>query len=167
MWKPGKAPINNPLMPWLEAIDQPGAAQMQHARRLLESRPFLTRIPDDSVIVETSIPTAMPGAGTRHFAATRDESGSYAMAYAPVGRAFQVRMRKITGSGKVKAWWFDPRTGAAAAIGEFANTGERQFQTPNPGEALDWVLVLDDVGKNFPPPGTLQRPCPIKPPASL
>ena len=39
-------PINNPLMPWDEAIDQPGAAQMQHGRALLESRPFLTRVPD-------------------------------------------------------------------------------------------------------------------------
>ncbi len=152
MWKPGKGPINNPLMPWFEAIEQPGAAQMQHGRRLIESRPFLTRVPDDSVIVETSIPTAMPGTGARHFAATRDASGSYAMIYAPVGRSFKVRMNKITG-GHVKAWWFNPRDGTATAIGEFANTGEREFQTPTPGEAIDWVLVLDDAVKNFGPPG--------------
>ena len=49
MWSPNQEPINNPLMPWYEAIDQPGAAQMQHARALLESRPFLTRIPDPDV----------------------------------------------------------------------------------------------------------------------
>ena len=151
-WTPERAPVNNPLMPWTEAINQPGAAQMQHARHLLESRPFLTRVPDDSVIVETNIPTAMPGAGTRHFAATRDEAGSYAMVYAPVGRAFKVRMEKIAGA-EVKAWWFNPRDGTAVAIGEFANSGEREFMPPNPGEALDWVLVLDDAAKNFPPPG--------------
>ena len=28
MWTPERNPINNPLMPWTEAIDQPGAAQM-------------------------------------------------------------------------------------------------------------------------------------------
>ena len=146
-------PVNNPLMPWTEAMDQPGAAQMQHARHLLESRPFLTRVPDDSLLVASGIPTAMPGAGTRHFAATRDESGSYAMVYAPVGRAFKVRMDKITGA-KVKAWWFNPRDGSATALGEFPNTGERDFTPPNPGEALDWVLVLDDAAKNFPAPGS-------------
>ncbi len=151
-WTPERAPVNNPLMPWTEAINQPGAAQMQHARHLLESRPFLTRVPDDSVIVETNIPTAMPGAGTRHFAATRDEAGSYAMVYAPVSRAFKVRMEKIAGA-KMKAWWFNPRDGSAAVIGEFANTGEREFIPPTPGEALDWVLVLDDAAKNFPAPG--------------
>ncbi len=152
MWQPGRAPINAPLLPWSEALAQPGAAQMQHAARLLESRPFLTRVPDDSVIVETRIPTAMPGTGTRHFTATRDESGSYAMIYAPVGRPFKVRMEKITG-GSVKAWWFDPRTGQATAIGEFPNKGEREFIPPNAGEALDWVLVLDDAARNFPAPG--------------
>ena len=62
--KRGK-PINNPLMPWFEAIDQPGAAQMQHGRALIESRPFLTRIPDDSIIVTDRVPTACPApAGT-------------------------------------------------------------------------------------------------------
>jgi len=51
MWQPGRGPINNPLMPWYEAIDQPGAGQMQYGRRLIESRPFLPRVPDDSILV--------------------------------------------------------------------------------------------------------------------
>ncbi len=153
MWQPGRKPVNAPLMPWFEAIDQPGAAQMQHARRLLESRPFLTRIPDDSVVVESVVKTAVPGAGRYRFVATRDSAGSYAMVYVPLGRPFKVRMDKITGP-KVKAWWFDPRTGKAKAIGEFANSGEREFVSPDRGESIDWVLVLDDASKNFPAPGS-------------
>jgi hypothetical protein len=154
MWAPGRRPINNPLLPWLEAMDQPGAAQMQHGKNLLLSRPFLTRIPDDSVIVtDDRVPTSVPGAGRYRFVATRDESGSYAMVYAPVGRKFKVRMDKITGPN-VKAWWFNPRNGEATAIGEYPNTGEREFVSLNPGEQIDWVLVLDDGAKNFPPPGT-------------
>ncbi len=153
MWSAERKPINSPLMPWSVAIDQPGAAQMQHARWLLESRPFLTRIPDDSVIVTSNVPTAVPGTGRYHFAATRDSTGSYAMVYAPIGRKFSVRMDKVAGS-KINAWWFDPRTGAAKQIGTFENTGEREFSPPNPGEMLDWVLVLDDASRNFRPPGT-------------
>ena len=104
------------------------------------------------MIVTDRVVTSVPGAGTRRLVATRDESGSYAMVYAPVGRAFKVKMDKITGA-KVKAWWFNPRDGQAAAIGEFANTGEREFTPPDKGEMLDWVLVLDDVAKNYPVPG--------------
>jgi hypothetical protein len=51
MWQPGRGPVNNPLMPWYEAINQPGALQMQFGRWLMESRPFLTRVPDDSILV--------------------------------------------------------------------------------------------------------------------
>jgi hypothetical protein len=138
-------------MPWSEAIDQPGAGQMQHGKNLLLSRPFLTRIPDDSIIVTDRVPTSLPGAGTRRFVATRDASGSYAMVYVPVGRAFTVRMDKISGP-QVQAWWFSPRDGQATAIGTFENKGERTFTSPTPGELLDWVLVLDDVAKKYPQP---------------
>jgi hypothetical protein len=155
MWSPKRKPVNNPLMPWSEAVNQPGAAQMQHARALLESRPFLTRIPDDEVLVASSIPTVMPGTGRYHFCATRDSAGSYAMVYAPVGRSFKVRMDKIAGA-KVRAWWFNPRDGKAASIGTFESKGEREFTPPDKGEMLDWVLVLDDAAKKFPKPGIRQ-----------
>jgi hypothetical protein len=152
MWAPPRNPVNNPLLPWFEAIAQPGAGQMQHGRRLLESRPVLTRVPDDTVVVEERVPTAMPGAGRYRFVATRDAEGRYTMVYAPVGRPFTVRMAAIEGP-RVKAWWFDPRNGKATPIGEFPNEGERSFTPPDPGEPLDWVLVLDDAARGYPPPG--------------
>ncbi len=153
MWTPARTPVNNPLLPWHDAIDQPGAAQMQHGRALMESRPFLTRIPDPDIIVTDRVATSVPGAGRYQFTSTRDAGGSYVMVYAPVGRPFSVRMSAITGA-RVKAWWFNPRTGAATAIGSFANTGQREFTPPDRGEMLDWILVLDDESKKYPPPGT-------------
>jgi hypothetical protein len=153
MWTPGKTPINTPLMPWSEAIDQPGAAQMRHGRALMESRPFLTRIPDPDIVVTGDVPTAMPGAGRYVFVSTRDTDGTYAMVYAPVGRAFRVRTSVIR-STSVKAWWFNPRSGAATAAGTFPNTEERTFTPPDAGEMLDWVLVLDDESKGYGVPGT-------------
>jgi hypothetical protein len=151
-WEQGRDPINNPLLPWFEAIDQPGALQMHHARALLESRPFLTRVPADDVIVVDRVRTSVPGAGRYRFVATRDSAGSFAMVYAPIGRRFSVRMNAIAGS-KVRAWWFNPRTGTASEIGVFAADGTREFVPPDPGEMLDWVLVLDDVAKSYAAPG--------------
>jgi hypothetical protein len=152
MWALGREPVNNPLLPWHEAIEQPGAAQMQHGKRLMLSRPFLTRIPDDSIIVTGRVPTSVPGAGRYRFVATRDTDGTCAMVYAPVGRSFKARMDVIKGA-EVKAWWFNPRDGKATAIGTFVNTGERKFSPPDAGEMLDWVLVLDDAAKAYKPPG--------------
>jgi hypothetical protein len=113
----------------------------------MESRPFLTRIPDQSVIAGD------PLTGAEHLQATRDSAGSYAMVYSPSGRPLKVRLDKISGS-KLKAWWFNPRNGEVTAAGEFANTGERAFAPPVRGEDNDWVLVLDDAAKKYPTPGT-------------
>jgi len=100
-----------------------------------------------------TVPTAVPGAGRYRFVATRDRDRTYAMVYAPVGRRFTVRMDAIAGR-KVKAWWYNPRTGEATVIGTFDSHGQRQFTPPNHGEMLDWVLVLDDAEKGYPTPGS-------------
>jgi hypothetical protein len=152
MYDPGKRrPHNNPLMSWKDAIKQPGATQMTYARRLMESRPFLTRIPDPSILIPGTVPTAMPGEGRYRFVATRDEAGTYAMIYIPAGRKCSVRTDFIKGK-KIKAWLFNPRTGKATRMGTFDNTGEHSFSPPDTGEPTDWILVLDDAGYKYPSP---------------
>ncbi len=156
MWQPDRKPVNNPLMPWYEALDQPGAGQMQFGRRLMESRPFLSRIPDDSVLVTDRIATLVPGAGRYRFVATRDTDGTYIMVYAPVGRPFTVHMDAIKGE-KVIAWWYSPRNGQVKKIGKFSNEGTHTFIPPGAGENFDWVLVLDDAGKKYSKPGVVKK----------
>ena len=156
MWAPSRSPVNRPLMPWYEAIDQPGAGQMVFGRLLMESRPFLTRIPDNSIIVPDNIVSAVPGSGSYRFVATRDRDGTYAMIYAPVGRKFTVRMDVISGK-EVAAWWYNPRNGEATPIAKYSNVGTQIFNTPTPGENLDWILVLDDASKKYPAPGSKKQ----------
>jgi len=130
---------------------------MMYGRMLMESRPFLTRIPDSTIIVKSNVPTAMPGEGRYRFASTRDEAGTFAMVYAPAGREFSVHMDVIRGD-KVTAWWYNPRNGKATKIGTFANErNERIFIPPDKGEMIDWILVLDDASFNYPAPGKLYR----------
>jgi len=145
-WDGKSKPCADPRRSWMEALSLPGAAQVGYARRLIESRPFLTRIPDQSLIASSN-----PG-GAAHLQATRDSEGSYAMIYTPLRQAFTVRMNKL-GGDKINAWWFNPRDGTATRIGEFSNRDEREFVPPAADNANDWVLVLDDAAKNFSTPG--------------
>ncbi len=137
-------------IPWFESLDAPGAIDMMHLRDLMESRPFLTRVPDQTVVAEG------PSDSLDYVAATRSSDGSYAMLYFPTGEPATVRMDKISG-GKVRAWWFDPREGKATEIGVFPNSGTKQFIPPSNGQDNDWVLVVDDAARNFPPPGTREQ----------
>ena len=152
MYSPNHSPINRPLMPWYEAINQQGAAQMVYGRKLMESRPYLTRIPDNSIILTSDVPTSVPGEGVYKFVSTRDQDGTYAMVYVPVGRKFSVHLDVIKGKD-VNAWWYNPRNGSAKLIGKFPNTGIKEFISPEPGESSDWILVLDDASKKYKAPG--------------
>ncbi|MBD3240670.1 MAG: DUF4038 domain-containing protein [Chitinivibrionales bacterium] len=146
MYDKGREPCNNgdELFPWHEAIDRPGARQAQHLRALMESRPFTSRIRDNSLV------TSPLGEGAEHIEATRDEHGSYAFVYLPAGGQVSVNMATI-GGDTASVHWFDPRTGNAAAAGEQPAQGTQTFEAPADGP--DWVLVLDDASRGFGAPG--------------
>jgi hypothetical protein len=136
MWDVDRAPMMWPRRPWREALQLPGASQVGHARRLLLNRPFLSRIPDQSMIV------GEPGEGTYHVRATRDDGGSYALVYVPSGRPVDLDLGALR-SEHIAAAWFDPRTGTSRAIGTVPKSERATFTPPAGGP--DWVLVLDAV----------------------
>jgi len=145
-------PARGPRMPWKEALQLPGGAQMQHLRALIESRPMLVRIPDQWLLINDPMGT------TDRIQACRASDGSYAFIYAASGTRLRIRMvdriyEKLSGSA-IRAWWYDPRLGTSVQIGEFPKTESRTFTPPSSGRGNDWVLVLDDAARNYPPPGT-------------
>ena len=74
------------------------------------------------------------------------------MIYSAGGKVFTVRLEKLSGV-TIRAHWYDPRTGRATAAGEFSKAGLMKFTPLAGGAEKDWVLVLDDAAKNYPPPG--------------
>jgi hypothetical protein len=149
MLQPGRAAITVARRFWHEALHLPGAGQMRHARALLESRPFLTRVPDQTLV------TSDHGAGTHHVQSTRDAEGGYALVYIPSGKPVEIDSGHLKAATLV-AWWYDPRIGTAHRIGELPGGGKHEFTPPSGGP--DWVLVLDDKARRFPIPGQQGSP---------
>ena len=117
--------------PWTSAIDDPGAGEMAYLKKLILSKPYFERVPDESLIVNQ-------GVRYDHLAATRGVG--YAFIYTCNGRRMKIRMGKIEGD-KVRASWYNPRNGSMRGIGVLLNKGVQEFIPPD-GE--DWVLVLED-----------------------
>ncbi|MEJ5310982.1 MAG: glycoside hydrolase family 140 protein [Anaerolineae bacterium] len=136
--------INFVEFPWTVALDRPGARQVKHLRALMESRPYLNRIPDQAMLLSD------PGVGDHHLRATRDSEGRYAFVYLPLPLPVTVNLEVISGA-RVNAWWYAPCTGQATWIGQFAATGAQTFSPA--GQHPDWVLVLDDASRGFGAPG--------------
>jgi hypothetical protein len=142
-YAPGRLPINGPLMYWMEAIERPGGGEMRHLKALMLSRPYFSRVPDPTLVLDAL-------SGSDHIVATRGDG--YAFLYTPQGRPFTAVLGRISGT-KVAAWWFNPRSGDAQRAGEYLNRGTKRFTPPSEGFGSDWVLVLDDAGRRWSPPG--------------
>lgn len=134
---------------WNEGLDLPGARQMGYLKALMYSRPMEGLRPDRSILLS--------GQGECSSYAPVLVGKSHAFVYIPTGNTLNLKLGVISGT-KIKASWFDPRTGKFIAIGEFANSGEKSFQVPGmskelswlkSGRGCDWVLVLDDAAANF------------------
>src|SRR2546428_707193 len=85
-WQPGRKPVSSARTPWKEALKLPGASQMQHLRHLIESRPYLARIPDQTLLASDA------GKDGDHVQATRASDGSYAFIYIPSGKPISVHL---------------------------------------------------------------------------
>lgn len=138
-WRPGMEDRFGVRRPWREALALPGAGQLRHARALLESRPFLDRIPDQGLLVGDA------GEGAEHRRATRASDGSYALIYSPTGTPFVVDLGKLSGERMV-GHWYDPRDGTTHDAGTWPGRTAQAFTPPSNGPGADWVLVLDDPG---------------------
>jgi len=147
MYTAARKPINGPLMNWYQAIHRPGAMEMRFVRTLIESRPVLSRVPDQSLVVDSL-------QGADRIAATRGED--YAFIYDAQGRPFTLNLGKISGA-RVKCWWYNPRSGDSLEAGEFENTGTHAFKAPSEGFGSDWVLIVDDASKGFKAPANARR----------
>lgn len=128
---------------WYDVLDLPGAGDLVHARRLLESRPFLSRIPDQSLLTPSYIPE------TDYIVATRGDG--YALIYFPTGFSAEIEIGRI--GTAVNAWWYDPRTGEPILIETLTDIKKMTFTPPDKGRGNDWILVLDDASRGFNLPG--------------
>lgn len=139
-------PINtgDTIIVWRQAVNAAAARQMQHLKKLMLSRPYFSRIPDQSII------KSYPGKDYRDMiVATRDQDGSFAMIYTPDNKPLMVDLSKVKGSSK-KIWWVNPEDGYVIESRTVKRNG---IVTLNPPAAGDWVLVIDDASRRFPAPG--------------
>jgi hypothetical protein len=147
MAAPGRELVGLARHYWYEVMDLPGAWQMLNVRRLMESRPMLNRIPFQEIVND-------PGDENSYIAATRGDG--YIMIYTALGNDIKLNGNLLP-AVNYTAWWFDPRSGKSVRSGAVVKKSMLQFSAPSRGPGFDWVLVLDEKGRNFLPPGSEEK----------
>ncbi|MCC6286973.1 MAG: glycoside hydrolase family 140 protein, partial [Chitinophagaceae bacterium] len=142
-YQPGVDKISYVDKYWYDMLDRPASFEAGYLKKLVESRPYINRIPDTSIIIKGQ------GVKADYIAAFRDSAGRYMMIYIPEGKTITVNTSFIP-SKKIKATWFNPKTGKAITPAVVSNKKQQNFTPPATGKGNDWVLVLDNIKENFP-----------------
>ncbi|MGF1633390.1 MAG: DUF4038 domain-containing protein [Phycisphaerae bacterium] len=149
MLEDGRKPLCSGGTPWRPALHLPGATHMRHLRRLVESRPMLTRRP---LPLEQVIEPRGGQAGDAADAVVACGDGkTYAMVYFPFQwPSVTIKLPRLGGR---RVWWFDPRTGKATE----ADLGRAAVVKTSAAIGMplgpDAVLVLDAPSAGYAPPG--------------
>ena len=144
MLAPGREPIGFARNSWEADLDLPGAWDMIHVRKLIESRTFTDRIPFQEIVLNKN------QSFTDFIVATRAKD--YVMIYIPTGLGAQIDL-KLCGWPVAFGWWYNCKTGETENIGKFETNQEKTFRPKTGGRGNDWVLVLDNAKMNFGKPG--------------
>lgn len=126
--------------PWQQALNDSGAKQMQYVKKLLLSKSYFDRVPDQSLIAKDQ--------GEKYDYLVASRGKEYAFIYTYTGRKIDVALGKIAGKS-INAKWFNPKNGSYTVIGNFVNNGIQEFTPPGTKkEGNDWVLVLESNLRN-------------------
>ena len=135
---------------WKDALNTAAVKPLHFIRKLLYSRPYFTRIPDQSIIlagqgksIADRVQATRDGTPERHDA-------TYLMAYAAAPTDIMLHTGVIPAQ-RLNVWRFNPATGTTAVIGKnLVNTGELAVNKI-PGEG-DTVIIVDNADKHYLPP---------------
>lgn len=144
-WMGREGGIIGANVPWYEALDRPGAYQMQYLRRLFESVPFRKLVPDQSIILNG------PATGGAKIRSARSSDASFAILYSPYGAAFTLD-KSVVKATRLKEFWYDPRYGVSYEIDEPERWGIQTYTPPTSGRGQDWILLIEDAAAGFPLP---------------
>ena len=140
-----RSPVNNARTNWHVAMDYRGAYQVGYMRKFFEKRNWQKLVLDQSAIVGDN------PEGLEYKMAAISSDKDFMMVYIPYGRKTIVNTSKLNGA-KLNGWWFNPRDGYTISLGDFDNTGSKEFVPTSVGRGSDWVLVLDNASKNYAEP---------------
>jgi hypothetical protein len=139
MYDEGRESVLDANIPWHVAIDHPGAFQMGHLKRFMESIDFRKLEPNKDFIKEG--PTTF-GSKVRGLLA---KDGSLGVVYSPRGEPFMVDLGafKTEGLEQIYESWFDPRYGVSYYLHRSDPVGIQTYTPPTNGRGQDWVLLLE------------------------
>lgn len=121
---------------WTEALNDPGARQMQYVKKLMLDYPYFNRKPDTTLVLNS---------GDRYDYLPATTGDGYSMVYTYTGRNIKIDGAELKFKD-FRAFWYDPRTGRKNLIKQLPENQDGTYEFNPEGEEKegnDWILILE------------------------
>ena len=119
---------------WYSSLDLEGAADMIHARRLMESLSWEERRPCPEIILSENDDPERKAVALR--------GKDYLLIYIPDSERITCDLGALGEGERLSAEWMNPRDGTFTKAGEVEASDAVTFTTPSSGRGNDWLLLL-------------------------
>lgn len=121
---------------WKDALQHEGAQQMKYLKALRLSHDYFSFRHAPELLTCNY-------AGMGHLSAGRGLN--YGYVYTPLGLSVNLNLNVFSGSNKLRAKWFNPRTGTEETFAILPAQGQTVVVPPTQGKGCDWVLILEEI----------------------
>lgn len=142
MYDINREPNINARTDWKTSLGLPGSSQMKYMKEILTIFPWQKMELNQSLILNDN-----PENESYMLSAIGDDN-NFIIAYTPVGKSVKIDLTKMN-SERVKAYWFNPRSGKILHIGNFETKIPYEFKPWSYGRGSDFLLLLLDIDSSF------------------
>ncbi len=135
MYTIGVEPVSQARTGWKEALNLPGSRQMLYMKNLLTSFPWQKMVNNQDLILSDN------PEDEGYIVSSIGMDNDFIIAYTPRGRPIQPDLSKI-GSDRVKAYWFNPRSGECLYLDSYSNSERPTFKPWATGRGSDFLLII-------------------------
>lgn len=135
MYETKREPIINARTDWQAALHLPGSSQMGYMKQIFGKIPWQKMILNQALILNNNIENES------YMLCAIGLENNFIVAYTPTGNPIKVDLSKIN-SEKIKAFWFNPRSGKVKFTGDFETNVPHEFKPWSNGWGSDFLLIL-------------------------
>jgi len=136
-YEEGRKPMCDARRSWQEALDLPGSYAIKHAKALLQSFDYLSRVPDQQIIISPNQNNLEKVVATR--------GNNYALIYIPTGKETKISLDQFNSSKQLKLSWFQPKSGEKTPITMIPAKGNYLAKPATQGKGNDWILIIEEI----------------------
>ena len=135
MYESKRVPTIKARTDWYAAIDLPGSTHMKFMKEIFEFLPWQKMNYNQALILNDN------PENESYMVSAIGDNKDLIVAYTPTGNSIELDLTQM-GAETANAYWYNPRSGGIAKIGDFDTKSPYEFTPWSDGWGSDFLLIL-------------------------